>query len=482
MKKITALTFLCVGLIWLAKAQQADKPISPSVADTNPTYQGAPQPDPHTLRKTMLQYYEAVTAKYPNIKQTKEVTPPVVMATELLSDGGFEGGLYGSPQMGTSGTTGPWGWTNSENVLNPIMNASGHTGMWAAYFWPSGPIRSQLYQKVSIPAENVVTLSFWLFNGGTGSDPTDVLGVKFCKLDWTSAGSFVKNYPPDETGTLWVRYSYDVSALAGQTVYLLFWTDIKSMTVYVIDDISLSATQVSGPTPTPTATPTRTATRTATPTPTGSSASNSKVVYSSGTAHAAGSNGAFWMTDMTFANGSTSDLLVKVFLDNASGSEQFGFSLPAGSSRTMVDVVHSVGLQDGSYVFRTEASCPVYAPACSVDQFSITARTYSQGYGGWFGTSLPGMASFTGIKTLAFQEISNSRKALYVFGTPTLAIAYDKNGVVVSTFDLGMFSAGRLTRVPLGENVSHIRISVSPMSFCYGTQVDNATQSQIIIQ
>jgi len=423
-------------------------------------YKVAPQPNQEDVLKKVSNLSKEVGSNYSSSRETTSV--PVILGTELIQNGGFESGPS-AYMLGFAAIGSPWSWhaEGSSATDYPRYNGANHSGSWGIYF-DLGVSQNQLNQKITIPSGNTVTLSFWLnYRPGAvgGSNPLDVLGVNFCKLDGSAIDTFVKNYrPANSPGASWVYYSYDVSALAGQTVYLLFWTDNIGHTVFLLDDVSLVTNATAPP------------------------VASTKSILSSGIARAAGNAGAFWLSDMTFANGSIDNLTIKFFKGNSTTPETFGFVLPAGNSRTIIDIVQNMGLADGSYVLRTEASCPVSNPSCSLEGFNVTARTYSQGFGGWFGTALPSMTSFTGTKTFAFQEIDNSRKALFVFGIPSSTpTTYDKTGKVISYIDVGLFSTGNLTRVPLGETVSYVRISVPSSSFAYGTQVDNATQSQIIV-
>ena len=175
----------------------------------------------------------------------------LAVGTELLSDGGFEGGYYGGTlSSDTSGTTGPWKWYNSPSFLNPIWQNYGssiaRTGNFMVYFNPFGPAQSQIYQRVSIPPGVTATLSFWLKIGSSLGSPSDYLGVNFTDMNGHGLPGFVQNYrDSDAVGFSWVNYSYDVSAFAGQTVNLLFGTNLTGTTIFMLDDVSLIASAVS---------------------------------------------------------------------------------------------------------------------------------------------------------------------------------------------------------------------------------------------
>jgi len=207
---------------------------------TNPAYGQESQ------RDRMVALHEANSAHNP--PPVEHSTRLLATGTELLQDGGFEGGYYGAGlTSGTHGVTGPWTWYNNPSSLNPIWQNSGgtnaRTGNFMAYFNPFGPNRGQLWQSVSIPSGVTATLSFWLKIGSLGGNPADTLTVNF--TDWTgqnALGSFVTAYSDsDAVGYSWVNYTYDVSAYAGQSVILLFTVDDTGDTIFMLDDVSLLA-------------------------------------------------------------------------------------------------------------------------------------------------------------------------------------------------------------------------------------------------
>jgi len=181
-------------------------------------------------------------------------TSPLTTGTELIVDGNFESGYYGGQETSaTVGVTGPWQWDNDPSFLNPIdgsNSAYAHSGNWMAYFNPFGPSKSQIRQMVSIPSGVTATLSFWLRLSGvagqcltcTGGSPQDWLAVDFTNLSGQGLGTFVHYYyDSDSAGFSWVNYTYDVSAYAGQTVYLMFSVNEVGDTVFMLDDVSLRA-------------------------------------------------------------------------------------------------------------------------------------------------------------------------------------------------------------------------------------------------
>ena len=188
------------------------------------------------------------SAVFPLVRGTVTAT-----GTELIQDGGFESG-GAADSYGFSYISSAWSWypsgsggTSKPRYTSPSNNAS-HSGLWCVYF-DFGPAQDQLYQMVTIPANSTATLSFWLKIGGVSPNPSDVIGVNFADKSGAAINTFVRNYhASDAVGFSYVHYSYDVSALAGQTVYLLFWTHSYGNTIFLLDDVSLIATP-SGTTP-----------------------------------------------------------------------------------------------------------------------------------------------------------------------------------------------------------------------------------------
>ena len=169
----------------------------------------------------------------------------LVSGTELVQNGGFESGpSVGSFNFAGIGT--PWNWahTGSSSTSEPryYSSSSSHTGNWSIYFdWGSG-VEDQLSQRLTIPANSTATLSFWLKirpNSLYSSSESDVFGVNFCDLAGNSLNGFVKNYHLSNGTGSYNYYSYDVSMFAGQSVYLLFWNEMVSNTVFYLDDVSL---------------------------------------------------------------------------------------------------------------------------------------------------------------------------------------------------------------------------------------------------
>ncbi|MDQ6943074.1 MAG: hypothetical protein M3169_11260 [Candidatus Eremiobacteraeota bacterium] len=186
------------------------------------------------------------------------------LSTNVLSDPGFESGGFAS-----------WGQCGNVNATMSTIRA--HTGTYSARGGStnatSGEINGDagVCQQVTIPTSGVLT--FWYYGFSNESSATyayqeaelmDASGVTV-KMLWQAV---------DETNA-WVQKTFDVSAYAGQTLYLYFGVHgdgySGTYTILYVDDVTLSGgTSTPTPTPRPTATPVPTATPTpgGTPTPT----------------------------------------------------------------------------------------------------------------------------------------------------------------------------------------------------------------------
>ncbi len=201
-----------------------------------------------TLRDRMSTLHSRLVSVAPTPAPRSELQ--LAAGTELLQDGGFEGGYYGGSQVvSTSGVTGPWTWTNNPTYLNPIWQNYGsvvaRTGSFLVYFNPFGTSTSRLYQTVSIPAGSTTTLSFWLWVGtleSTHLTAYDTLRVSIANTSGVVQGSIT--YSNLDSSSSWVKHTLDVSAYAGSTVRLQFDTyeDFDNSTIFLLDDVSMAAT------------------------------------------------------------------------------------------------------------------------------------------------------------------------------------------------------------------------------------------------
>src|ERR1035441_4413913 len=157
--------------------------------------------DAAAQRASMVRLHDALSARQP-LQPVFENTTRATLATgtELLVDGGFEGGYYGGSEYGTSGISGPWTWSNSPASLNPLWTdppshtgaPTPRTGTWCVYFNPFGPSSSRLYETVSIPPGVTASLSFWLQVGTfetTNAVAYDTMSVSIADTSGVILGS-----------------------------------------------------------------------------------------------------------------------------------------------------------------------------------------------------------------------------------------------------------------------------------------------------
>jgi hypothetical protein len=184
------------------------------------------------------------------------------MAGNVVQDPGFESGGFTY-------------WSQCGNVNATISTANPHTGKYSEL---SGTTKSEpngdagVCQAVTIPASG--TLSFWVWQQ-TNEVNTEYSWQEADLLN--SSGDVVQNfYTTVSNAKTWTQLTYNVSAYAGQTLYLYFGVHGDPdgnlyQNLQYVDDVSLtsgSATPTPAPTATPTAAPTATPKPTATPVPT----------------------------------------------------------------------------------------------------------------------------------------------------------------------------------------------------------------------
>ncbi|KAA2265841.1 hypothetical protein F0L68_04025 [Solihabitans fulvus] len=144
---------------------------------------------------------------------------------QKLANPGFESGSASwSATAGVIGQNGP--------------SEPAHSGTWNAWLDGYGSSHTDtLSQSVSIPAGCRATLSFWLHidTAETGSTAYDKLTVK-------AGSTTVATFSNVNAASGYVQKSYDVSALAGQTVSVGFTgvEDGSLQTSFVIDDAAVT--------------------------------------------------------------------------------------------------------------------------------------------------------------------------------------------------------------------------------------------------
>jgi pseudomonalisin/xanthomonalisin len=153
--------------------------------------------------------------------------------TERMTNGGFE-----------SGTT---GWTGTTADIGTFSGETAHSGTKYAWLDGYGTAHNEtIAQGVSIPSTSTqATLSFWL-HIDTAETSTTTAYDKLTVTLKNSSGTVLKTlgtYSNLNAATGYKQYTFDVSAYAGQTVYVTFngTEDSSLQTSFVIDDVSLQS-------------------------------------------------------------------------------------------------------------------------------------------------------------------------------------------------------------------------------------------------
>ncbi len=149
----------------------------------------------------------------------------------VLSDGGFESGGFTY-------------WQQCGNVNASVTAARAHAGTYAQKSGSSAgePNGDEgVCQAVTIPAGGKLT--FWVYQYSTETDTA--YAYQEAQL-FDARGTTVKQlYQTVNTTNGWVEQSYDVSALAGQTLYLYFGVHGDgyggAYAIQYVDDVSLAS-------------------------------------------------------------------------------------------------------------------------------------------------------------------------------------------------------------------------------------------------
>ena len=176
---------------------------------------------------------------------------PLLVGTELASDGGFEVGSSPSGSYSFTTVSSSWTWQYSGTMgsYNPRYWSSttspAHSGNWCVFF-DLGPSTDRLYQNVTIPSGASATLSFWLKVGTSETLPMawDTLRVSVTDISGSvPPASLAYSNLDAAVGYIWVNHTLDVSAFAGKTVRLQFdaYQDSTNNTSFLLDDVSILA-------------------------------------------------------------------------------------------------------------------------------------------------------------------------------------------------------------------------------------------------
>jgi hypothetical protein len=184
------------------------------------------------------------------------------LSTNLLSDPGFESGGFAS-------------WSQCGNVDAAMSTTRAHAGTYSARAGSAGSTSGEINgdagvcQQVTIPASGVLT--FWYY--GFSNETSTAYAYQEAELMDVNGYTVKMLWQAVDESSAWTQKTFNVSAYAGQTLWLYFGVHgdgyTGNYTILYVDDVSLSGgTSTPTPTPKPTATPVPTPTPAGTPTPT----------------------------------------------------------------------------------------------------------------------------------------------------------------------------------------------------------------------
>ncbi len=139
-------------------------------------------------------------------------------------------------------------WQPSAGISGDNSTILPHSGsaMMASFSWNGNPMQANEYlvsPQIVLPAGQAITLSWWFTVNG--SYPEDKLAVRL-----STTGNAVSNFSttliditPTAANGNWTQQTLDLSAYAGQSIYLAFHHhDSYDMNYILLDDIQITAT------------------------------------------------------------------------------------------------------------------------------------------------------------------------------------------------------------------------------------------------
>lgn len=189
------------------------------------------------------------TDDLPLLAATKAAALTITTSTtNLIQDGDFEGGLYGSSNYGSSGTTGPWTWTSTGNN-NPISQdaSRAYAGSWLA--WMNGYGYSEtdtLRQTVTIPSTATsATLKFYLRVVTAETTTTTAYDKLKVQILTSSGTTTLATYSNLHASSSYSLKSFDLSSYRGKTITVRFLgqEDGSKATSFYIDNVALTVSQ-----------------------------------------------------------------------------------------------------------------------------------------------------------------------------------------------------------------------------------------------
>jgi hypothetical protein len=157
-------------------------------------------------------------------------------ATELIVNGGFEGG-----------TASPWTLSGTAGYANTALGTGSfpHSGQGYVFLCNANSATGSVFQTITIPASATGTLNFWLNVASSETTTITQYDRLFVEVRNTSGtllatlGTF-SNLNKAANGVYTLR-TFNVSQFRGQTVRLQFraTTDFSLSSIFRIDDVSV---------------------------------------------------------------------------------------------------------------------------------------------------------------------------------------------------------------------------------------------------
>jgi hypothetical protein len=150
----------------------------------------------------------------------------------VVKNGGFEDSPLGA------------NWTQV-GASNLISDFATHSGTYAAYLGGLANSDHSIRQKITLPAQRPLRVSFWWSQ--TTTQPVqadfDTLTVRLLNSDGTSTLATLGVLEADPEMAAWDLVEYDVSAYSGQTVWLEFQAknDETWESHFFVDDVKVAS-------------------------------------------------------------------------------------------------------------------------------------------------------------------------------------------------------------------------------------------------
>ncbi len=166
-------------------------------------------------------------------------------ARDVLDDGDFEGGRYGSPGYGSSGTAGPWRWTSSGGI-DPITQDAGKArgGSWLAWLngygqWETDTVEQTVTLPSGAGSATLVVHVRVVTAETTTRTAYDTLKVQV--VDGSGAATTLTTVSNLDASSGYRELALDVTPWLGSTVTVRFLgrEDGSLATSFYLDDLAL---------------------------------------------------------------------------------------------------------------------------------------------------------------------------------------------------------------------------------------------------